>query len=70
VVREGVTLHTLRHAFASLLLQDGADLVSIQELLGHSDLSTPAIYLHRDAAPLQGAVERHPLAQSKPEMVA
>jgi integrase/recombinase XerD len=61
VDRRGVSLHTLRHTFASLLLQEGADLVSIQELLGHSDLSTTAIYLHMDAAHLQGAVERHPL---------
>ncbi len=62
VDRRGVSLHTLRHTFASLLLQEGADLVSIQELLGHSDLSTTAIYLHLDAAHLQGAVERHPLS--------
>jgi site-specific recombinase XerD len=62
VDRRGVSLHTLRHTFASLLLQEGADLVSIQELLGHSDLSTTAIYLHMDAAHLQGAVERHPLS--------
>jgi len=62
VYRKGVTLHTLRHTFASLLLQEGCDLVSIQELLGHADLSTTAIYLHLDAAHLQGAVERHPLS--------
>ena len=62
VERRGVSLHTLRHTFASLLLQEGADLVSIQELLGHSDLSTTAIYLHMDAAHLQGAVGRHPLS--------
>ncbi|HEY3397855.1 MAG TPA: tyrosine-type recombinase/integrase [Armatimonadota bacterium] len=62
VDRRGVSLHTLRHTFASLLLQEGADLVSIQELLGHSDLSTTAIYLHLDAAHLQGALERHPLS--------
>jgi site-specific recombinase XerD len=63
VDRRGVSLHTLRHTFASLLLQEGCDLVSIQELLGHSDLSTTAIYLHLDAAHLQGAVARHPLSQ-------
>ena len=62
VDRKGVSLHTLRHTFASLLLQEGCDLVSIQELLGHADLSTTAIYLHLDAAHLQGAMERHPLS--------
>jgi site-specific recombinase XerD len=65
VDRRGVSLHTLRHTFASLLLQEGCDLVSIQELLGHADLSTTAIYLHLDAAHLQGAVERHPLRLSR-----
>lgn len=61
VAREGVTLHTLRHTFASLLLQHGCDLVSIQQMLGHADLSTTSVYLHLDAAHLRAAVERHPL---------
>lgn len=62
VAREGVTLHTLRHSFASLLLQHGCDLVSIQEMLGHADLATTSVYLHLDASRLKAAVERHPLA--------
>lgn len=65
VDREGVTLHTLRHTFASLLLQEGCDLIAIQELLGHADLSSTAIYLHMDASHLQGAVARHPLSGSR-----
>jgi site-specific recombinase XerD len=59
--REGVTLHTLRHSFATNLLRSGADLVALQRLLGHSSLDTTAIYLHVEMDGLREAVERHPL---------
>ena len=45
-----ITPHTLRHAFATHAMQAGNDIKTVQELLGHHDLNTTAIYLHADAA--------------------
>ena len=55
--REGITLHTLRHTFATLMLRGGCDLRSLQRLLGHASLETTAIYLHSDLASLRRAVD-------------
>lgn len=57
--------HSLRHTFATLMLEGGCDIYTLSKLMGHADITTTTIYLSTTTKHLEGSIEKHPLGFRK-----
>jgi len=65
-IKKNITPHSLRHSFATHLLQEGAGIREIQELLGHENIATTEIYSHMDIDKLKADYKKfHPRSKIK-----
>ena len=68
-ITKTISPHTLRHSFATALLEGGADLIAIQAMMGHEDITTTEIYTHIDTSSLREEITKHHPRNKKGEKV-